>query len=77
MTVSALGVAGSGCGAIKRVTDIPLRWPDISGIIRGMNDVSKALDPILDFFGELQRALNTDLCIPDPFEALAEWEVLE
>jgi len=73
----ALGSVGSGCAAIRSLTDIVLGWPDISFIISGIDDVLSALDPILDFFAELQNALNTNLCIPDPFEALAEWELVE
>lgn len=74
---TALGVVGSGCDAVRSYAEIVLGWPDISFIIDGINDVYGALEPILDFFEHLQNALNTELCIPDPFEAIAEWELIE
>ena len=72
--VLALGVVGSGCNGIARITNIALNWPDIGPIVDGIGDVYKTLKPILDFFNDLQSALNTRLCIPNPFEAIAEWE---
>ena len=35
------------------------------------------LEPILDFFNDLQAALDAELCMENPFELLAEWELLE
>ena len=71
------GTIGSNCDTIRDLTDLGLTWPDLSNILDGIQDVVDALDPILDFFAALQDALNTKLCITNPFEALAEWEVLE
>ena len=68
---------GSGCDTIEQITNIALSWPDISFIINGIEDVYNTLKPILDFFEDLQNALNTRLCIPNPFEALAEWELAQ
>lgn len=73
----ALGVVGSGCETIKSYTDIGLGWPDISFIIDGIDEVYDALSPILDFFEDLQSVLEYDLCIPNPWEAIAELEILE
>ena len=71
------GTIGSSCDTIRDLTDLGLTWPDLSNILDGIQDVVDVLDPILDFFAALQDALNTELCITNPFEALAEWEVLE
>ena len=73
----ASGTIRSSCDTIRDLTDLGLRWPDLSNIHDGIQDVVDVLDPILDFFTALQDALNTELCITNPFEALAEWEVLE
>lgn len=42
-----------------------------------MQDFYDALKPILDFFADFQSVLDYDLCIPDPFEAIAEAEFIE
>ena len=73
----ALGHIGSVCSTLKSVTDITISWPDISGIKAALDSVYNALKPILDFFDEIRKALQERLCIPDPLEALREWELLE
>lgn len=75
--VSGLGTIGSTCNKIRTLTDIPSQWPDISPIKHGINSVYSALEPMLDFFKMIQSALSEDLCIPNPLEALSEWEKLE
>ena len=73
----ASGTIRSSCDTIRDLTDLGLAWPDLSNILDGIQDVVDVLDPILDFFTALQDALNTELCITNPFEALTEWAVLE
>jgi len=73
----AMGTIATGCDEIRDIVDIGASWPDIDFILDGINDVYDALEPILDFFEALQDALDTDLCITNPFEALAEWEFIE
>ena len=74
---TVLGVIGSGCDTIESVTDIALSWPDISFIVDVIQDVFDILELILDFYDDLQAALDAELCMENPFELLAEWELLE
>ena len=67
---------GSVCDDVKKITDIPLQWPDLTRIKSGIDDVYSALRPILGFFQQIRSALSQDLCIPNPLEALAEWELI-
>ena len=61
-----------GCDTIKSVTDIALSWPDISFIVDGIQVVFDILEPILDFFDDLQAALDAELCMENPFKLPAE-----
>ena len=75
--IAGLRHIGSVCDHVQKITDIPLQWPDLTHIKIGIDDVYSALRPILDFFQQIRSALSQDLCIPNPLEALAEWELIE
>ena len=59
------------------MTDAIKNWPNIDPIVSGIDSVYNALEPMLDFFDDLSDVLNEKLCIPNPFELLAEWEFVE
>lgn len=57
---AAFGVVGSVCDAVRSNADIALGLPDIRFIVLRMS---------MKLFEKLQNAVETEICVPDTFDA--------
>lgn len=53
---------GTACDAVADFTDSVASWPDVSSIVSGVESFIDTFDPVLDFFGSLQSALDRKVC---------------
>merc|ERR550532_1555906 len=49
-----------------------LRPDDLQDAISTLNSLFNAIGPLFDIFGEVNEAMNEELCMPNPIEAARE-----